>query len=205
MTRPEPLPASKSPTFRLICLATDVPEGMKAGHIPARSALGHLPDFARLWGHVAPLYRPTAVVCAPDVQSDTWAQATRIPLVQQEALRDRSYGLWHGLALRDVPRHELARFLQEPECAPNGAESAHAFQARIGTWVEGAALQGRIVLVARPAVVRALAVHALGGDCSLANRLDAEPKSLSVLTRHAGLWRVRQYGVALPDLERGWA
>lgn len=199
MTQQDSSPASNTSAFRLICLATDVPEGMKAGLIPARCALGHLPDFARIWGYIAPLYRPAAVVCAPDVQSDTWANSTAVPLVQQDALRDRSYGQWHGLALRDVPPQELARFVQEPDYAPKGAESMRAFHVRIGAWVEGAALHGRVLLVARPAVVRALAVHALGADCSLANRLDAEPKSLSVLTRHAGLWRVRQYGVTLPE------
>ncbi|MFT9019138.1 histidine phosphatase family protein [Acetobacter malorum] len=52
-----------------------------------------------------------------------------------------------------------------------------------------------VLLIARPAVVRALATHILQGGVDMANRLDIAPQTTSLFTHHAGNWRVRMLGV----------
>lgn len=51
------------------------------------------------------------------------------------------------------------------------------------------------LLIARPAVVRALATHILQGGPEMASRLDIAPQTTSLFTHHAGNWRVRALGV----------
>lgn len=52
-----------------------------------------------------------------------------------------------------------------------------------------------VLLIARPAVVRALATHILQGGVDMATRLDIVPETTSLFTHHAGNWRVRMLGV----------
>ncbi|GBQ83775.1 hypothetical protein AA14337_2677 [Acetobacter malorum DSM 14337] len=52
-----------------------------------------------------------------------------------------------------------------------------------------------VLLIARPAVVRALATHILQGGVDMATRLDIAPETTSLFTHHAGNWRVRMLGV----------
>lgn len=52
-----------------------------------------------------------------------------------------------------------------------------------------------VLLIARPAVVRALATHILQGGVDMANRLDIAPQTTSLFTHHAGNWRVRALSV----------
>ncbi|GBR21685.1 phosphoglycerate mutase [Acetobacter orientalis NRIC 0481] len=93
-----------------------------------------------------------------------------------------------------MPQEALARYVREEDFAPPEGETGHQFQARISTWLLQATLHGCTLVVARPPVVRALAVHALGGQSTLTHHLDSEPETATILTHHAGHWRVRQYG-----------
>ncbi|WP_197461284.1 histidine phosphatase family protein [Acetobacter malorum] len=52
-----------------------------------------------------------------------------------------------------------------------------------------------VLLIARPAVVRALATHILQGGADMATRLDIAPETTSLFTHHVGNWRVRMLGV----------
>lgn len=52
-----------------------------------------------------------------------------------------------------------------------------------------------VLLIARPAVVRALATHILQGGVGMTTRLDIAPQTTSLFTHHAGNWRVRMLGV----------
>ncbi|OUJ04277.1 histidine phosphatase family protein [Acetobacter malorum] len=51
-----------------------------------------------------------------------------------------------------------------------------------------------VLLIARPAVVRALATRILQGGPDMATRLDIAPQTTSLFTHHAGNWRVRMLG-----------
>ncbi|MFT8471420.1 histidine phosphatase family protein [Acetobacter persici] len=51
-----------------------------------------------------------------------------------------------------------------------------------------------LLIIARPAVVRALACVILGGGPEMAAKLDIPPQTTSLFTRHAGHWRVRALG-----------
>jgi len=67
-----------------------------------------------------------------------------------------------------------------------------AVMARVGDWLDAVDSEpGRRVVVASPAVVRALVVHALGADATVFWRLDVAVWSVTVLTRAAAQWRVR--------------
>lgn len=52
-----------------------------------------------------------------------------------------------------------------------------------------------VLLIGRPAVVRALATCILQGGPDMATRLDIAPQTTSLFTHHAGNWRLRMLGV----------
>ena len=178
---------------RLICFATALPQEVKQECFPAAHAKVMVKEVETLIDYANKFYKPQKVIIAPDVHITPLALPSLPPHVQPD-LHDRCHGLWHGQSLRAVPQEDLARYVREEDFAPPQGETGHQFQARIGAWLEQAALQGCVVLVARPPVVRALTVHALGGQSSLTHHLDTEPETASILTHYAGHWRVRQYG-----------
>ena len=80
---------------------------------------------------------------------------------------------------------------------PNGSRSgrqpgpASGIQSRTQSGTSARTL----LLIARPAVVRALATRILQGGPDMATRLDIAPQTTSLFSHHAGNWRVRMLGV----------
>lgn len=136
-----------------------------------------------------------------------------IPITHIAALRDRDYGTWHGQALKNLAAEALHALLHDPDFAPPEGESLRQFHARVETWLttlpQEEAARGKIsatarpagsgaqtlLIIARPAVVRALACVILGGGPEMAAKLDIPPQTTSLFTHHAGHWRVRALGV----------
>ncbi|WP_215762107.1 histidine phosphatase family protein [Acetobacter sp. P1H12_c] len=134
------------------------------------------------------------------------------PISHTAALRDRDYGTWHGQALKSLAPEALHALLHDPDFAPPEGESLRQFHARVGTGLttlpQEEAARGTILaaarpagsgaqtllIIARPAVVRALACAILGGGPEMAAKLDIPPQTTSLFTRHAGHWRVRALG-----------
>lgn len=185
--------SATAPPVRLICFATALPPEVKQGCFPAANAKVMVKDVNILIDYTKKFYKPQKVLVAPDVHIAPLALPYLPPHIEP-ALHDRCHGLWHGQNLHAVPQEELARYVREEDFAPPQGETGHQFQARISDWMAQAELQGCTVIVARPPVVRALAVHALGGESRLTHHLDTEPETASILTHYAGHWRVRQYG-----------
>ncbi|MFT9063755.1 MAG: histidine phosphatase family protein [Acetobacter persici] len=134
------------------------------------------------------------------------------PITHTAALRDRDYGTWHGQALNTLAPETLHALLHDPDFAPPEGESLRQFHARAETWLttlpREEAARGKLpaaahpagsgaqtlLIIARPAVVRALACVILGGGPEMAAKLDIPPQTTSLFTRHAGHWRVRALG-----------
>ncbi|MFT8550142.1 MAG: histidine phosphatase family protein [Acetobacter okinawensis] len=147
-----------------------------------QKAAAYLPATSRLTLHYAP------DVAAPDVDGPL--------LFSQNALRDRDYGLWAGRNLRDVGPEEQLSFLSDVAFAPPGGESFAASYQRMAHWLD--VLEQTVpaaVVLARPACVRNLILRVLypgENPVSMAHaaRVDVLPHSYSLLTCHAGRWRV---------------
>ena len=183
-----------TPPIRLVCFAAPLPPEVKQGYFPAAEARVNVKNIEEILDYTNHFYAAEHIILAPDVHIDPPPlSATLAPLIEP-ALHDRCHGLWHGQNLRSVPQEALARYVREEDFAPPEGETGHQFQARISTWLLQATLHGCTLVVARPPVVRALAVHALGGQSTLTHHLDSEPETATILTHHAGHWRVRQYG-----------
>lgn len=251
--------ASTLQTFRLICLTTSLPDGVKQGCIPAREACGlvtlpknvggfslpHLrkpPQFSQIilaedciclpaTDQTDPLTDPEGAlpsVCSGNapflpaggpssLQSMEVPDAVpfispEIPITHTAALRDRDYGTWHGQALKNLAPEALHALLHDPDFAPPEGESLRQFHARAETWLTtlpreevargklpaaahpaGSGAQ-TLLIIARPAVVRALTCAILGGGPEMAAKLDIPPQTTSLFTHHAGHWRVRALG-----------
>ncbi|WP_061487373.1 histidine phosphatase family protein [Acetobacter tropicalis] len=203
MTASAPTSARSSKPLRLYGVAAYLPQAVRQGSLPARHERGffrHAPSLVSSltqWGGGD--VWPSVVLVADDVDVSGLVSPEGVPLAVQRvpALCDRVYGAWHGQALRDIAAEKLAALLQDTDFAPPGGESARQFQARIGAWAEGADLHGTALFLARPAVVRAMAVHVLGGDSALTQKLDCAPATLSLFTRQGGDWRLRMMGAPL--------
>ena len=208
----------KPPQFSQIILAEDCvclpaipqtnpltnPEGappsVRSGNAPLQPPGGPSPSQTREAPDDVPFI-------SPEIPS-----THEIPITHTAALRDRDYGTWHGQALNTLAPEALHALLHDPDFAPPEGESLRQFHARVETWLttlpREEAARGTIpaavrpagfgaqtlLIIARPAVVRALACAILGGGPEMSAKLDIPPQTTSLFTHHAGHWRVRALG-----------
>ncbi|GAN68433.1 histidine phosphatase family protein [Acetobacter orleanensis] len=204
-------------TIRLVCLTTSLPDAITQGRIPPREtqSIAHIPAEAEAFSF-PPLRTPlrfTHIILAEDCKAVGLPSDSAVPITRTTALKDRDYGTWHGQALRDLPSEALSALLQDMDFAPPEGESQRQFQERVALWLallirpeegeaqaqpaaEGTLLPHTLtlLLITRPAVVRAIATHILHGSPEMAARLDIAPQTRSLFTHHAGLGRVRMLG-----------
>ena len=114
------------------------------------------------------------------------------------ALRDCDQGRWRGRLLADIHREEpgaLAAWIADPAARPHGGESVCEVVDRVAHWLdERRDDRGHLVAVTHAAVIRAAIVHALGATPASCARIDVGPLSRTVLSYHAGTWRLRAHG-----------
>lgn len=80
-------------------------------------------------------------------------------------------------------------WLADPRSAPHGGESLLAFISRVGSWLDTRpVLEGTVVAVAEPAVVRAALVYALKAPPSTYWNVDVRPLSAVAVTGLPGRW-----------------
>ncbi|NHN87128.1 histidine phosphatase family protein [Acetobacter conturbans] len=107
------------------------------------------------------------------------------------ALRGQDFGLWEGRSLKSLSPEELLSLTRDIAFVPPGGESRIQFFERVKTWFYGLPEhQPSAVIMAGPAVMRALVLSVLGCPPETATRLDIESGSHFMLTRH-GHWRLR--------------
>ncbi len=185
--------AGKADELKLLCCASVLPPVVRKGVLPLpagqvasgfdlQKAAAYLPAM-----HQMPVY------CAPDVVA---ADVGAHPVLPQAALRDRDYGLWAGQDLRERTPAEQLSLLSDVAFAPPEGESFAACYQRVALWLDGISRSGPVaVVLARPAVVRNMLLRVLyqgEGAINMAQaaRVDVMPNSYSLLTHHAGQWRL---------------
>jgi broad specificity phosphatase PhoE len=173
---------SHAPTAatRLAAFPADEPLDDK-GAASAAILAGRLPPV----GHVltSPALRARQTVSALGLKAET-----------EEALRDGDPGRWAGQTLDEVSAAEpeaVLSWLSDPTAAPHGGESVAALIRRVGGWLDGEAVQGRVLAVTHAAVARAAVVHVLGAPAQAFWRIDVPPLALVDLRRNGGPWTLR--------------
>mgnify|MGYP001176407777 FL=1 len=180
--------------MRLLCCASALPSSVNRGVLPgvgARLAMGF--DLQKVQAFLPRLPTRLTLYCAPDVAAPDVEGHVLLP---QDVLRDRDYGLWAGQSLRDVGMEEQVSFLSDTGFAPPEGESFADAYHRAARWLDSLAPDGPMaVVLARPAVVRNLVLRVLYQEenavrMAHAARVDVLPQSYTLLTSHAGQWRV---------------
>lgn len=157
-----------------------------------------------VFGEAGSLQDARAVV-ALDGRIRTWATGPEPACLQTTealggspqilaALAAPDLGRWTGTPLSDVAATDgeaLRHWLSDPAAAPHGGESLSEATARIGTVCDRADWPpGRSVVVVTPMVATLIAAHALGGDVSLAFRIDVPPGGRFEISAGHGGWRL---------------
>lgn len=156
------------------------------------------PPLARATPLPAPLSQVDAAWSSPARRALQTAALLGLSPTVTLALRDCDHGRWRGRTLAEVGAREpeaLAAWVADPEAAPHGGESVREVVTRVACWLdERRRERGHHVAVTHGAVIRGAIVHALGAPPVVGMRIDVAPLSRTVLTCHAGAWRLRAHG-----------
>ncbi|MFG3052659.1 histidine phosphatase family protein [Kitasatospora sp. NPDC048239] len=160
----------------------DDESGLEAGGVDAaRAAAGALQGAG-------------LVLASPSARCRQTAEALGLTAAA-EAPAGWAMGSWRGRTLDEVAAEQpeaVAAWLSDPAAAPHGGESLAALCARVGGWLDALADGGpRALAVVEPEVVRAAALHALGGPPAAFWRLDVPPLTATALSGRAGRWNLR--------------
>ena len=189
--------AGKAGGLKLLCCASALPSGVRKGELPGgHEQVAHGFDWRKVSAYL-PSARQMTLFYAPDVA----VPETEGHILQpQSPLQERNYGLWAGRLLQELPLPEQSLFVSDATFAPPEGESFVACYQRTTHWLAGVnqALPAAVVL-ARPAIVRNLLLRVLyPGEEAVglghAARVDVPPLSYSLLSCHAGRWRVGMLG-----------
>ncbi len=110
------------------------------------------------------------------------------------ALADLDVGRWRGRSLEQVVADDpeaLAAWRADPSAAPHGGESIAQLTSRVGQWLTSAPIEGRIIAVTHPAVMRAALLHVLQAPLSSFWAVDVPPLSLMAFTHDGRRWAFR--------------
>lgn len=142
----------------------------------------------------ASLPRYGRVLSSPARAALQTATALRLDAEVITELRDADSGRWRGQSIAAVAAAEpeaLALWMSSPEAAPHGGESVATVIARVGAWLDGLQLSGRVLAVSHPAIVRAAVIHVLQAPATSFWKIDAGPLARIELTRNAQRWALR--------------
>jgi len=129
------------------------------------------------------------------------AEATRLPVVLDDRLRERNYGVFEGRTYAEVERdfpQAFERFgKHDPHFAAEGGESALQFRDRVIEALERLARQaqrGRAVVVTHGGVLGAMYRHVMSIPLDAPRDFSIANASLNRLSFHAGAWRIIAWG-----------
>ncbi|MGG6429866.1 histidine phosphatase family protein [Acetobacter ghanensis] len=185
--------AGKVGVLKLLCCASDLPSAVRRGYLPSVGEQVTCPFDMQKVADFLPSCSQLTLYCAPDV---ALPDVGGHQLLIVESLRDRNYGTWAGTALQDIAPAEQLSFLSDALFSPPEGESFAACYQRTAQWLRDLEqVASAAVVLARPSIVRNLILQVLyAGDGVVgmghAARLDVSPRSYSLLTGHAGRWRV---------------
>ncbi len=180
-------------TIRLTLLCHAATAAMRAGAFPRDEALE---DKGRLAASALAPRLPAfdRVLAGPSRRTRETVAALGLGAVEEPALRDCDYGRWGGRTLAEIAGAEpeaAALWLTDPACAPHGGESFMALIRRVGDWLDGGTLAGRVLAVTHAAVMRAAVLHVLGAPAERFWRIDAMPLSMLDLGHDGRRWALR--------------
>ncbi|MFJ5265271.1 histidine phosphatase family protein [Streptomyces sp. NPDC088387] len=154
----------------------------EGGAARARAAAGSLRQGGR-------------VLVSPSVRCRQTAVALGLDASGEQAPAGGDMGRWRGLTLDEVAAAEpegVARWLADPGAAPHGGESVRDVCARVAGWLDAALrVDGRVLAVVEPDVVRAAVVHVVGAAEAAFWRLDVPPLTATEVSGRAGRWNLR--------------
>jgi broad specificity phosphatase PhoE len=140
-----------------------------------------------------------AIWGGPERRSQETAAVLGLDMMVCPELRAWSAGSWAGRDIGWVAEHDPAGFevwRTDPDATPNGGESLRALLSRVACWLDTQTSGAdRVLVIADPAVIRAIMVAVLGAEPRTFWRLDIAPLSLSIVQYANGEWRLRGLGV----------
>ena len=138
----------------------------------------------------------------PERRAAETAAALGLAAVPCDDLRAWSAGSWAGQPVARVAERDPDGFRAwrtDPDATPNGGESLTRLLERVAAWLEAQPADGRVLIIADPAVIRAAVLHALGAGPATFWRLDVAPLSLSIVQRSGADWRLRGLDIQPTD------
>lgn len=139
--------------------------------------------------------RVDEVVRGPGRGPAATCQALSVEAEVDDDLRPPSFGTWAGRPVGEVlagDPESAGRWRSDPTWAPPGGESLADLCGRMTVWLAGqGSREGRALVVADAAVVRAIAVVALGAGPASAWHLDIGPLTAARVQCADGGWRLR--------------
>ncbi|WP_066902403.1 histidine phosphatase family protein [Mycolicibacterium houstonense] len=178
-----------SEVVRLSLVSHAMTDATAAGRFPTDeplSPLGHRQADAVELGVVDSAY------CGPEKRARQTAELLGLSAVVEPQLADLDFGSWRGIDLAGVRAADLAVWLTDPTQAPHGGESVVELVRRVRRWMDGLApLQGRLVAVTHPAVIRAAILVALDAPPKSFWRIDIAPLSRTVMHFRGQAWTLR--------------
>ncbi len=137
--------------------------------------------------------RATALT-GPEMRCRQTAQLLQLsqPATDQ-ALADWQAGDWTGRTLDELAAQQpggVQEWLENPHARPHHGENLTEVISRAGRWLDERD-QDRVIAVTHPALLRAVAVHALQAPPSSFWRIDVPPLSTLLASGEPGRWSVR--------------
>jgi broad specificity phosphatase PhoE len=135
-----------------------------------------------------------AAYAGPERAAVRTAEALGLDPVVEPALRDREYGEWSGRELEELLASDpsrVAAWLERPHTAtPGGGETENDVLARVADWLGDLAARdhGSAVVVAHPAIVRAIVLYVVDAPAESMRHVDVRPLSTIRLSYHSGSW-----------------
>jgi broad specificity phosphatase PhoE len=147
----------------------------------------------------ADIRRVDAAWTSPASRARQTATALKLDATVDPALRDIDFGTWSGRSLaeiEDIDPDGAVAWLTDCAAAPHGGESIIDLLHRMAPWFESAGtMDGRIVAVTHPAIVRAIIILALDAKPVSFWRIDVAPLCQVRLRGNSGRWTLLSLGV----------
>jgi len=186
--------ADRLAMLRLYLLATAPTAAQRLLRFPADERIEPIdPAIARRV--LARVGACSAVWRGPERRAAETAAALGLVASPCDDLRAWSAGTWSGQPVAQIAEHDPEGFhawRTNPGAAPVGGESLNTLIARVARWTRAQTRgAGRVLVIADPAVIRAVVVHVLEGEPRTFWRLEVPPLSLSVVQQAHNEWRLR--------------
>jgi broad specificity phosphatase PhoE len=138
---------------------------------------------------------PALVLASPALSATETAAAIGRSATPDVRLRDADHGRWTGLSLDTIAEAEpeaLARWIAAPATGTPEGEPLDAVRRRVGEWLEEQrAVDGPILAITHPTVMRAALSHALDMPIEATMRIDIAPLTAMMLSCNRQ-WRLQE-------------